>query len=86
MNYSSDNSVDWDINGVYNDRLMHVSPEELATDNSLRTAENEAAYRKYRSEYEADLINVDDSVLRQFRDGFVTLHQKRLLKGNSLEN
>jgi hypothetical protein len=74
--------AEWVINGVPTDRLICISPEQLAIDNSLRTAENEAAFRRYREDFEQDLLNTNDWVLNQFKDRMYLLHWKDRLKGS----
>ena len=75
-----DNAMLWNINGVHTNQLIEISPEELAVDNSLRTAESEFAYSQYQDEFEKDLQRMDPDVLKQFKDGVRLLSRRRELR------
>eukprot|EP00930_Biecheleria_cincta_P041855 TRINITY_DN28764_c0_g1_i1.p1 TRINITY_DN28764_c0_g1~~TRINITY_DN28764_c0_g1_i1.p1 ORF type:complete len:357 (+),score=55.19 TRINITY_DN28764_c0_g1_i1:74-1144(+) len=65
----------WEANGGL--VLPTATPEELATHNSLITAEGEAARKEFAKEFLLAASTMDESILQSFRDGVYLIEKVR---------
>ena len=62
--------------------LIDTTPEQLALDNSRRTAEQERLRSDFLNEFLQDLHEMDDTVILRFEDGRTLLRLKAAFEAN----
>ena len=67
----------WSVQGGNIVALLGATPTEIAIMNSIRTAVQEDNHRGYLAQIGRDLQEVDDTILRQFKDGAYMIELKR---------
>jgi len=67
----------WEAQGDNIMGLLGATPTEMAIMNSIRTAVQEENHREYLSQIGRDLQQVDNTILRQFKDGAYMIELKR---------
>ena len=67
----------WEAQGGNIVGLLGATPTEMAVMSSIRTAVQEENHREYLSQIGRDLQQVNDAILRQFKDGAYMIELKR---------